>query len=198
MEQHCLQSVPIRKNIIPGDEIKLSFPAPENARAIVTLENSTGVLDEIRVNTEKGNTVVNFRAKPEMAPNVYAYVTVIQPHAQTVNDMPVRLYGVVPVMVEDPDTRLSPTIDMPDEIRSQKPFVIKVSETNRKPMTYTLAVVDEGLLDITGFKTPDPWNYFYAREALGVQTWDLYDFVLGAFGGTLERIFAIGGDEAAY
>ena len=63
-------------------------------------------------------------------------------------------------------------------------------------MTYTLAVVDEGLLDITGFKTPDPWNYFYAREALGVQTWDLYDFVLGAFGGTLERIFAIGGDEA--
>ena len=47
-------------------------------------------------------------AKPEMAPNVYAYVTVIQPHAQSINDMPVRLYGIVPVMVEDPDTRLSP------------------------------------------------------------------------------------------
>ncbi len=86
-----------------GEEIKISFPAPENARAIVTLENSTGILDEIRVNTEKGNTVVSFRAKPEMAPNVYAYVTVIQPHAQTINDMPVRLYGVVPVMVEDPE-----------------------------------------------------------------------------------------------
>jgi hypothetical protein len=53
------------------------------------------------------------------------------------------------------------------------------------------------VLDITGFKTPDPWKYFYAREALGVQTWDLYDFVLGAFGGTLERVFAIGGDETA-
>ena len=179
-----------------GDEIKLSFPAPENARAIVTLENSTGIMDEIRVNAVKGNTVVTFKARPEMAPNIYAYVTVIQPHAQTVNDMPVRLYGVVPVMVEDAGTRLTPIIEMADEIRSQKPFVIKVSETNRKPMTYTVAVVDEGLLDITGFKTPDPWKYFYAREALGVQTWDLYDFVLGAFGGTLERIFAIGGDEA--
>ncbi len=180
----------------PGDEINLSFPAPENARAIVTLENSTGVLEEIRVNTNKGNTIVRFRAKPEMAPNIYAYVTVIQPHAQTVNDMPVRLYGIVPVLVEDPETRLSPKIEMADELRSQKPFVIRVSEKNKKPMTYTLAVVDEGLLDITGFRTPDPWNYFYAREALGVQTWDLYDFVLGAFGGTLERIFAIGGDEA--
>ena len=179
-----------------GDEIKLSFPAPENARAIVTLENSSGVLEEIRVNTVKSNTVVSLKAKSEMAPNIYAYVTVIQPHAQSANDMPVRLYGVVPLMVEDPETRLAPEIEMDDEIRSQKPFLIKVSETNRKSMTYTVAVVDEGLLDITGFKTPDPWKYFYAREALGVQTWDLYDFVLGAFGGTLERIFAIGGDEA--
>jgi uncharacterized protein YfaS (alpha-2-macroglobulin family) len=180
----------------PGDEISLSFPSPENSRAIITLENSTGVLEELRVNTEKANTVVKIKAKPEMAPNVYAYVSIIQPHAQTVNDMPVRLFGVIPVMVEDPSTRLVPVIEMADEVRSGTPFVVKVSESGRKPMTYTLAVVDEGLLDITGFKTPDPWNYFYAREALGVQTWDLYDLVLGAFGGTLDRVLATGGDEA--
>ncbi len=180
----------------PGDEVSLSFPSPENSRAIVTLENATGIVDEIRVPTGKGNTVVKFRAKPGMAPNVYAYVSVIQPHAQTENDMPVRLYGVVPVMVEDPATRLSPVIQMPEEIRSQKPFSVNISEAGKKSMTYTLAVVDEGLLDITGFRTPDPWEYFFAREALGVKTWDLYDYVLGAFGGTLERIFAIGGDEA--
>ena len=185
-----------KEKYYPGDEISLSFPAPENARAIITLENSTGVLEEVRVNTQKGNTEVKIRVKPEMAPNVYAYVTVIQPHAQTINDMPIRLYGIVPVMVEDPATRLSPGIEMADEIRSQKPFLVKVSEANKKQMTYTLAVVDEGLLDLTGFRTPDPWNYFYAREALGIQTWDLYDFVLGAFGGTLDRIFAVGGDEA--
>lgn len=180
----------------PGDEIRLTFPTPENAMAIVTLENSTSVLDVLRVITSKGNTVVTFKAKAEMAPNIYAYVTVIQPHDQTVNDMPMRLYGVVPVMVEDKDTRLKPVITMPDQVRSGQSFEIKVSEAARKPMTYTLAVVDEGLLDITGFKTPDPWNYFYAREALGVKTWDLYDFVLGAFGGTLDRLLATGGDEA--
>jgi uncharacterized protein YfaS (alpha-2-macroglobulin family) len=185
-----------KEKYIPGDEIRLSFPSPENARAIVTLENATGVIDEIRVPTGKANTEVRFKATPEMAPNVYAYVSVIQPHSQSINDMPVRLYGVVPVMVEDPGTRLTPQLAVADEIRSQKPFEIKVSEANSNAMTYTVAVVDEGLLDITGFKTPDPWNYFYAREALGVQTWDLYDYVLGAFGGTLDRIFAIGGDEA--
>ena len=64
-------------------------------------------------------------------------------------------------------------------------------------MTYTLAVVDEGLLDLTRFRTPDPWNKFYAREALGVKTWDLYDNVIGAYGSRIERLLAVGGDAEA-
>src|SRR5665648_785335 len=64
-----------------------------------------------------------------------------------------------------------------------------------RAMNYTLAIVDEGLLDLTGYKTPDPWNIFFAREALGVKTWDLYDYVLGAYGGTLEKLFAVGGSD---
>jgi uncharacterized protein YfaS (alpha-2-macroglobulin family) len=185
-----------REKYNPGDEVRLNFPAPENSRIIVTLENSVKVLEEIRATGTGGNTTVSFRAKPEMAPNIYAYVNVIQPHDQTINDIPVRLYGVIPVMVEDPSTRLKPEISMPGQLKSMQKFEIRVSETDSKPMIYTLAVVDEGLLDITGFRTPDPWNYFYAREALGVQTWYIYDMVLGAFGGTIERIFAVGGDEA--
>ncbi len=185
-----------KEKYVPGEDIRLSFPTPENSRIIITLENSTSVIDEIRTPATKRNTVVTIKARPEMAPNCYAYVTVIQPHAQTVNDMPIRLYGIVPVMVEDPLTHLKPVITVPNEIRSQRSFDIKVSEADRKPMTYTISVVDEGLLDITAFRTPDPWSYFYGREALGVQTWDMYDHVLGAFGGTLERILSIGGDEA--
>ncbi|MGY0036241.1 alpha-2-macroglobulin family protein [Pedobacter sp. NJ-S-72] len=64
-------------------------------------------------------------------------------------------------------------------------------------MTYTIALVDEGLLDLTRFKTPDPHAVFYAREGLGVKTWDLFDYVLGAWGGNLERILSIGGDGSA-
>ena len=72
---------------------------------------------------------------------------------------------------------------------------ITVREASGRPMTYTLAVVDEGLLGLTRFGTPNPWDHFYAREALGVKTWDLYDQVVGAWGGVLERMLAIGGDE---
>jgi uncharacterized protein YfaS (alpha-2-macroglobulin family) len=72
---------------------------------------------------------------------------------------------------------------------------INVREASGRPMTYTLAVVDEGLLGLTRYATPNPWDHFYAREALGVKTWDLYDDVVGAWGGVLERMLAIGGDE---
>ena len=61
-------------------------------------------------------------------------------------------------------------------------------------MTYTLAVVEEGLLDLTRFKTPNAYNDFYAREALGVKTWDIFDDVIGAYSGSVDQVFAIGGD----
>jgi uncharacterized protein YfaS (alpha-2-macroglobulin family) len=178
-----------------GDEISLTFPSPERGHAIITVENSTGLLDIRHLSTSAGNTEVKITATRAMAPNAYLYVTMLQPHSQTVNDAPIRLYGVIPVMVEDPSSHLVPVITMPDQIRSQHEVEIKVSEQHRREMTYTLAVVDEGLLDLTGFRTPDPWKWFFVRHALGVKTWDLYDIVFGAFGAKLGRMFAIGGSE---
>ncbi|MEX1239062.1 MAG: alpha-2-macroglobulin family protein, partial [Cyclobacteriaceae bacterium] len=87
-------------------------------------------------------------------------------------------------------------ITIPDVQVTGEPLVVRVSEKTNRKMTYTIAVVDEGLLDLTRFKTPDAWATFYAREALGVRTWDLYDHVIGAFGAKLERFISVGGDDA--
>ncbi len=76
----------------------------------------------------------------------------------------------------------------------KKNLRVKVSEKNNKAMTYTLAVVEEGLLDLTRFKTPNAYDIFYAREALGVKTWDIFDDVIGAYSGSIDQVFAIGGD----
>ena len=127
-----------------------------------------------------------------MSPNVFINVTLLQPHSKD-NDAPLRLYGYTPIMVEDPQTKLEPVIDMPDELSAESEVTIKVSEKSKKQMTYTLAVVDEGLLDLTRYSTPDPRNHFYAREALGISTWDMYDMVMGGYGGHVEKVFGIGG-----
>ena len=106
------------------------------------------------------------------------------------------MYGVVPFTVTSPESHLAPIIHMADEVKPEAPCHVMVSEKNGREMAYTLAIVDEGLLDLTRFRTPDPWQAFNAREALGVNTWDLYNYVVGTYGGRIEQLFSIGGDDA--
>ena len=178
------------------DKATAFIPASAGGHALIAIENGSTVLRREWIEVKDGeDTRYTFDITPEMAPNVYLHVTLLQPHAQTVNDLPIRMYGVVPVMVTDPATVLHPRIEMPDVLRPETDFTIRVSEQAGKPMTYTLAIVDEGLLDLTNFRTPDPWNEFYAREALGISTWDMFDQVLGAYAGRYAPIFSTGGDE---
>ena len=178
-----------------GEHVTLTIPSAGTGRALISLETGSRVLDAEWVELKDKETNYSFPVTADMAPNVYAHVTLIQPHEKTLNDLPIRLYGVIPILVEDADTHLEPVITMANEVRTDVPFTIGVSEKNGDRFTYTLAIVDEGLLDLTRFKTPDPWNHFYAREALGVRTFDLYDQVIGAFGRQLQRILAMGGSD---
>ncbi|MEP6926307.1 MAG: MG2 domain-containing protein [Ginsengibacter sp.] len=180
-----------------GDEVTLTIPSSEGGRGLISIESGSKVLRTFWVKTVKGQTLVKFKAEKEMAPNVYVNVSLLQPHAQTVNDLPIRMYGVLPVYIEDKNTILKPVISMSNTIRPEQQASVTVSEQAAKEMTYSIAIVDEGLLDLTRFKTPDPHEYFYAKEALGVKSWDLYDYVIGAWGSNLERILTIGGDQEA-
>ncbi|MCB0638534.1 MAG: alpha-2-macroglobulin, partial [Lewinella sp.] len=180
-----------------GEAVEITFPTGQDGRALISLEGAEGVIRTDWIQAKAGDNTYSFTTTPEMTPTVYVHVTVLQPHGQTQNDLPIRLYGVIPVQVEDPDTRLQPVIAMPDELQPEQSVTIEVSETNGQPMSYTLAIVDEGLLSLTRFKTPNPWDVFYAREALSVRTWDMYEQVLGAQGGQLDRIIGIGGDGEA-
>ncbi len=180
-----------------GEEMELTIPGTLGAQALVSIENGSKVVDHFWTKTADGQTTIKIKVTPEMAPNIYVHVTLLQPHAQTKNDLPVRLYGIAPIKVVDKATVLEPEISMKDELAPGEEVTIKVSEKNGKPMAYTIAIVDEGLLDITNFKTPNPWNHFYSREAIGVKTWDIYDEVIGAYGGRLEKVLTVGGDGEA-
>lgn len=180
-----------------GDKVTVTLPKSSEGRALISIENGSRILTREWVNTSaKEDTKHTFSVTEEMAPNFYIFATLLQPHAQTDNDLPIRMYGVLNISVENKDTELHPVIKMPDELRPEKEFTVAVSEKSGKDMTYTLAIVDDGLLDLTSFKTPNAWSDFYARQALGVRTWDMYDLVVGAQTGKLGPLLSIGGDEA--
>lgn len=180
----------------PGDEMVVTFPSTQGSRAIVSIETGTKVLSVSSYTCNDKETQVKLKVTPDMQPNAYVYITLLQPYAVTRNDLPIRMYGVVQVTVTSAESHLHPLIQTAREIKPESPYEIVVSEQNGRPMAYTLAVVDEGLLDLTHFPTPDPWKAFNALEALGVRTWDLYNYVVGAYGGRIGQMFSIGGDDA--
>ncbi|NIV30976.1 MAG: hypothetical protein GWN58_16245, partial [Anaerolineae bacterium] len=158
-----------------GETAIIHLPEAAQGRALVSIENGSKVLQQHWQKIAKGTTSFKLPITSDMAPNVYVNVTLLQPHQGKANDRPIRLYGVTPILVEDPTTRLSPVVTTADEWEPRSEVEVKVSESNGKPMQYTLAIVDEGLLGLTRFSTPNLHGYFYRKEALGVTSWDLFD-----------------------
>lgn len=184
-----------RQKAAVGEPVTLSFPMAAGSRALVSVESASEVLSSAWVEAPAGGGTGRYTLQPtpEMAPNVYARVTLLQPHAAT-NDAPLRLYGVIPLEIYNPDSKLSPVIEAASVVEPERKATVQVKEQRGRAMSYTLAVVDEGLLGLTRFQTPDPWAHFHRRQALGVRGWDLYDAVLGATGGALEGLLSVGGD----
>ena len=179
-----------------GEKAKVYIPAARDGQALVCLDNAAGVLSREWVSTDAAkDTPYTFTVTPEMAPNFYVHITLVQPYANTEGGLPLRLYGVKRLLVENPASHLEPVVKVADTVAPEETFTVQVSEKSGKPMTYTLAVVDEGLLDLTAFNTPSPWEAMYRTEALGVRTWDLYDEVIGAYAGRFSPMLSIGGDQ---
>lgn len=178
-----------------GETAVIQLPPTARGRALLSVENGSSVLEQRWLELEGDSAKLELPITAPMAPNVFVSLTLLQPHAGKDNDRPIRLYGIIPIEVLDPKTQLTPVIKSENLWRPNRKVQVEVSEQQGREMTYTLAVVDEGLLGLTSFKTPNPHESFYKREALGVLTWDLFDEVAGAYGAELERLLALGGDQ---
>jgi len=178
-----------------GERAVLTIPSDEGGRILISLEDANSVINSWWVPSLSEQTRVEFPVEGVMAPTVYVHATYVQPYGKNGNDLPVRMYGIIPLEVTDPATRLEPVLKTSSQYSPQGEVSITVTEKQGRPMAYTLAVVDDGLLDLTNFRTPDPWSTFYARETLGVKTWDIFDDLIAARSGSFGTLLSIGGGE---
>ena len=184
-----------KERYLVGEKATIFLPDAPQGRALVSLENNSSILKQMWVSTQAGENRFSVDLDESMSPNIYVHVTLLQPHSGKKSDTPIRLYGVIPILVENPKTRLEPQLKVADELKPMEDFKVAVQEKSGRAMTYTLAVVDEGLLGLTRYSAPDLRKRFYTREALGVLTWDLFDDVAEAYGAELSRLLALGGGE---
>jgi len=178
-----------------GEKIQITFPSNKDAAAFVVMEKGGNIIKNEWISCQEGTTKYEFNAEQSMVPNIYLHITLVQPHLQTQNDLPIRLYGITPVMVEDARVVINPQIKTQENWQAESKVSFTVSEAKGRPMAYTVAVVDEGLLGLTRFNLPNPKNTFYARDASFINSWDLFQEVIGAYSGRLETLLAIGGGD---
>jgi alpha-2-macroglobulin len=181
---------------------RIMLPNPRHGNVLVTIEKGREILRWFWVDPSKSNSdelVIDIPLNKEYLPNVYATVSVLQPHNQTINDRPIRMFGIIPLIIEDPDTRIRFNIEAPAKLSPNEEFEIKISTGDQKRAQFTIAVVDEGLLSLTQFQTPRPWNEFYKKTGLFVESYDVFSHVMSANKGEVFQTFSIGGaDELDY
>ncbi|WP_460983776.1 alpha-2-macroglobulin family protein [Spirosoma fluminis] len=158
-----------------GDKAKVLFKAPFDGKLLVTVERNQ-VLEHHWLMTDNKSAELTFAVGDDHLPNVYVTATLIRA-MDGPNGVPSNLpltvaHGFAPISVQNADTKLPITISAATQSRSKTKQTIRIKTTRNAQVT--VAVVDEGILQLKNFKTPDPHGFFYQKRALEVGSHDLY------------------------
>ncbi len=178
-----------------GDKAKVTFESVRGAKALVTISSDKEILKRYWIPTNDTQTTFEVPIDEKYAPNLYASVFLLQDYNTINNDRALRLYGVVPLNITNEKAKIALNIKAKDEILPNSTLDIEISNAQNKQVTYTLAIVDEGLINLTNFKTPSPYNYFYAKTKYNIRNYDTYDYIIGKIEGAVRNSFSVGGDE---
>jgi uncharacterized protein YfaS (alpha-2-macroglobulin family) len=174
----------------PGENAKVLFMCPFGGRLLITVERN-GVFHHQYVDVEKRSIEVTIPVKSEYLPNAYVTATLFRPHGEG-NDTPFLVgHGFASMSVEKKENRLPLTISAPERVKPGSTQTITIQTAARRDVYVTLAAVDEGILQITNYGTPDPYKTMYAKRALHVTAHDLYKFLLPEI---VRMSASIGGD----
>lgn len=172
-----------------GEPIKALFTTPFEGRILVTLERDH-MLKYYYVNTKNKTASVTFNTDDGAIPNVYITATLFRP--MDGSDMPLTVgHGFQSVKVTNKKYKLPVTIAVAEHSRSRTKQSIHIKTA---PGAYvTVSAVDEGILQVKNFATPNPFDYFYQKMALSVNSYDLYPWLLPEI---KTRLSSTGGDES--
>lgn len=156
-----------------GEEATLTFEAPYAGRALVTLETHEVIAAEW-MEVTAGEQTWSFELE-DFHPNVYASVFVVKdPYLDSpAAFLPDRAFGVSSMKVEPTAFTHALELEAPEEVRSNSVMEVDLHLGPVPEGTFaTVAAVDEGILSLTDFQTPNPHEHIFVKRALGVESFE--------------------------
>lgn len=190
-----------------GESAQLRFNSKGFHQALITLSYGDEIIKSELISIKEPKTTYTIPLLAQYAPNIHASVTLVA------KDTPLdsselesstdkkrvaikRSFGVITIPVQDPSLKLAPVINAPESIKPGSKLQIQIANPNKRKMAYTIAIVDEGILNIINFRTPDPMK-LYTKLNYGIMHYDNFDEFMERLFGIVHQSVLIGGDEEA-
>lgn len=167
----------------PGSTAKVQIQSPFAGKALVTVERER-VFSYFVLDVPQGVSEIDIPIVSEYVPNVYVTVQVIRSPKGLSRYETARAFGTQSIFVETERDRLDVKITASEVIRPNEQANIEIAVTGPDgkptdaPAVVTLAAVDEGICQITGFDAPSPYDFFYGRKRLSVSSYDIYRLLI--------------------
>ncbi|MFH6839339.1 alpha-2-macroglobulin family protein [Providencia sp. 2024EL-00732] len=189
---------------LPGEKAKVRIESPKAGKGYVLLESSNGPLwwQEIDV-PEKGLDIEIPVNKEWARHDLYVSAVVVRPGDDSKEATVKRAVGVLHLPIADENRKIALALSAPNKMRPNQDLTVKIKATAQdgKPLpekvNVLLSAVDTGVLNITDFKTPDPYDAFFGRKRYSVDQYDVYGHLIEGQGKIANLRFGGDSEDAA-
>lgn len=161
----------------PGEKAKVLFTCPFSGKLLVTLERGS-VYSYQYIDVNSRSAEIELPLNDDHMPNVYITATLFKKHSKDEAAPFLVGHGFASMKVLKNRNKLPVSISVPQKIKPNTTQQITIKTDSQKDIYVTVAAVDEGILQITNFATPDPFGFMYAKRPLMVESYDLYKLLL--------------------
>ena len=184
-----------------GETAKIKVKAPFEGLMLITVENSKLLVRKIQ-QVKESEVTFDIPVTQEFRPNVWVSAWLIRPVSDNDSKMWAshRAIGLTRIKTDLSDYNINVGISVPKKIEpaSKLPVTItlKGSSANiSRNADVAIALVDDGVLGLTHYKTPDLLNHFWGLKKLNSEGFDIYDQLIPVESRTTEQLHPAG-DEA--
>jgi uncharacterized protein YfaS (alpha-2-macroglobulin family) len=186
-----------KTNYTAGEEAKLRIASAFPGKAAIALVGDK-IERFIDVDLVSGDNVVPFAVGGDWGPGAYAVALTHRPLDVGAKRMPGRALGVAWFAIDPGSHTLDVKLDAPQLARPRQSMTLPIHLAGLTPgeeAHVTVSAVDVGILNLTGFKTPDPGGYFFGQRKLPVEIRDLWGMLIDGMQGAAGAIHT-GGDSS--